>query len=124
MITSVNSNDTKIIKLLLKYGANINLQNNNGNTALMLIFLYCQSKYKIDKSEHARGGIIKLLIKSGINTTLKNKRNISIFDLMNDDIDYPYIISLLNYITIYDFDIENSINATFLSRPNKKNCLF
>lgn len=54
--------DIFIFSLLLKYGANVNIQNKYGNTALIWAAINCQSD------------IISLLLKNGANADIKNKK--------------------------------------------------
>ncbi len=59
------SKSVEIIKLLLELGADVNLQDTDGNSALMLI---------CPRADTVKNSIIELLIKSGANVNLESKR--------------------------------------------------
>ena len=58
-----------LIKLLLKYGADINLQNEDGDTVMILICKFIENETSID--------VLKLLIENGANINLKNNNECS-----------------------------------------------
>lgn len=65
----------KIVKLLISKNVPLNTQNKSKNTALMLA-LY---------REYANKAIVRLLIKAGADTTLKNSQEKTVLDLAPDD---------------------------------------
>lgn len=64
------------VSLLLEAGANPNLQDNNGNTALLLNIF--------DTNISIRIKILKLLIEAGADINIKNKSGIDLIKAVND----------------------------------------
>ncbi len=67
------TNNVNSIKLLLKNGANPNIQNTKGNTAMMYLFNKFYHEYGDNKYN-----IIKLLLQYGANPNIKNNSGISV----------------------------------------------
>ncbi|BCS83611.1 putative ankyrin repeat protein [Cotonvirus japonicus] len=80
--------DAKLIKLLLECGANVNIQNNDGKTALMLLVKYSENNLDV----------IKLLLDNGADVNIKENSgwtalmSISVF---HDKLHYVDVIKLL-----------------------------
>jgi ankyrin repeat protein len=89
LITAVNRNDKKIVKLLLKTGADPNLKSNNGNTPLMI-----NLTQKIS--------ITKLLLKYKADPHLTNLLNETVLDEAIKYGRYKHVKLLLKYkINLY-----------------------
>jgi ankyrin repeat protein len=74
-----NSNNT--LKVLVNYGANVNKQNDKGDTPIILAsspFI----KSELEKSLK----IIKILIKAGADLNIKNNNNKDLFDIADNNI--------------------------------------
>jgi ankyrin repeat protein len=71
-LSSLNIQDRRPIKLLLRHGVNINNQDKNGFTALIMQCIYNSSLLII----------IKTLLIHGANQYIKNGNNIAVFDYM------------------------------------------
>lgn len=74
LMIACENNNIEAIKLFLELGAEINLQNSNGNSALMFNLL----------SDEPNLDAIDLLLSSGADKNLKNNENINAVDYVND----------------------------------------
>lgn len=66
-------NHNEIVELLIKSGADINIKDNDGNTPLLL------------SAKEANFGAMKILLKAGAKTDIKNKENKTLFDYLDTE---------------------------------------
>ena len=90
-----------IINYLLKKGANINLQNKDGDTELMMIF---DSKIIDHKNSKKELAIVKILLNKGLNIDLQNnKKETALMKAVNrknlDKYEYHNVIKTLLFMT-------------------------
>ena len=88
-------------ELLLRHGANINAQDNEGNTPLMLV-----AKYK-DKET------VQILLEHGVSTTLKNKKDETALNIAKK---FPVIKKAIEDFINTSIESQPEPEATFIPR--------
>jgi ankyrin repeat protein len=78
----VENNSINDIKHLIEYGANVNHQNKDGNTPLILVCdkgLFTSIQYTLQDIR----SIIAILLDAGADINIKNNRNKTAFDVLD-----------------------------------------
>ena len=73
LIEAAKDGNLEVLELLLQQGANIDIQNNNGNTAL------------IWAARNDRLEVVKLLLQQGANPDLRDNHGSTFFDYLSQD---------------------------------------
>ena len=85
LMISSRENHLSIVYYLLKYGANPNIKNNEGDTALM----YAVTTKNLDNRSNFRNircwDIAKLLLENGANPLIKNNEGKTAYDIVVDE---------------------------------------
>ena len=102
LIVAVQCLEVKVVELLIKFGANVNLPNNSGNTPLHYALAY-----------HPSGEIVQILLRSGADSTIKNDLGMLPFDGISQDDDPEEVESRL-------FDKARLVDAAFRAADEGK----
>ena len=95
LIEAVEKQDFNLVKKLIENGANINEQNKDENTALMLaVMVNSNSTNNFNLSNQHE--IIKYLLDKGANIFHKNKYNYNILEIMRGKSHYDDIVKIFN----------------------------
>ena len=86
LMVSTRENHLSIVNFLLEYGANPNIKNNEGDTALMYAVSIPNNLDDIPRFRNIRmWGIAHLLLKHGANPLIKNNEGKTAYDIVVDE---------------------------------------
>lgn len=104
LIEAIEKQDINLVKKLIENGADVNEQNNEGDTAL-IVAVIVNSNVKNKFNLNNQHEIIKYLLENGANVYQKNKYKYNVLEIMRGKNHYDYIVKIFNK---YGYDVQKS----------------